>query len=123
MSKEIKANLITLLEHTFYAGRDKVTFDYVFAAKMKDAGLSITRNFRVDLENGRKGYVDYLITDSDGDQCAIEVDKSGPRDRSVMKLRHLESQGIPGFVLLRYGKNPQRYSVDGVDVIRATPFK
>ncbi|EHC5871966.1 hypothetical protein JR782_002758 [Salmonella enterica subsp. enterica serovar Eastbourne] len=123
MNREIKAYLITLLEHTFYAGRDKVTFDYVFAVKMKDAGLIITRNFRLDLENGRKGYVDYLITDSDGDQCAIEVDKSSPRDRSVMKLRHLESKGIPGFVLLRYGKNPLRYSVDGVDVIRATPFK
>ncbi|EIE2768160.1 hypothetical protein KA541_003207 [Salmonella enterica subsp. enterica serovar Rubislaw] len=123
MSKEIKGRLITLLEHKFYAGRDKVTFDYVFAAKMKDAGLSITRNFRVDLENGRKGYVDYLITDSDGDRCAIEVDKSRPRERSVKKLCHLESQGIPGFVLLRHGKEPLRYSVDGVDVIRATRFK
>ncbi|EOV0283807.1 hypothetical protein ACOIP5_002743 [Salmonella enterica] len=123
MNSVFKGKLITLLEHTFYAGRDKVTFDYVFAAKMKDAGLSITRNFRVDLENGRKGYVDYLITSSGGDRCAIEVDKSHHRDRSVNKLRRLGNLGIPGFVLLRYGKEPLRYSVDGVDVIRGTPFR
>ncbi|EAM6080655.1 hypothetical protein CDJ04_07045 [Salmonella enterica] len=123
MNSVFKGELITLLEHTFYAGRDKVTFDYVFAAKMKDAGLSVTRNFRVDLENGRYGYVDYLITSSDGDRCAIEVDKSHHRDRSVKKLCRLGNLGIPGFVLLRYGKEPLRYSVDGVDVIRATPFK
>lgn len=123
MNSVFKGKLITLLEHTFYAGRDKVTFDYVFAAKMKDAGLSITRNFRVDLENGRYGYVDYLITSSDGDRCAIEVDKSHHRDRSVKKLCRLGNLGIPGFVLLRYGKEPRRYSVDGVDVIRATQFR
>ncbi len=123
MKNVFKGKLITLLEHTFYAGRDKVTFDYVFAAKMKDAGLSITRNFRVDLENGGKGYVDYLITSSDGDRCAIEVDKSHHRARSVKKLCRLGNLGIPGFVLLRYGKEPLRYSVDGVDVIRATPFR
>ncbi|ECU9163163.1 TPA: hypothetical protein G5T75_004200 [Salmonella enterica] len=123
MTSVFKGKLITLLEHTFYSGRDKVTFDYVFAAKMKDAGLSITRKFRVDLENGGYRYVDYLITSSDGDRCAIEVDKSHHRDRSVNKIRRLGNLGIPGFVLLRYGKEPLRYSVDGVDVIRATPFR
>ncbi|HBC1013383.1 TPA: hypothetical protein IGZ65_005155, partial [Escherichia coli] len=105
----------------FYT-RDRVTFDYVLAAKVKDAGLMITRNYRVDLGNGRKGFVDYLITSATGDRCAIEVDRRSPRERSLMKLRRLHEQGIPGFVLLRNGREPLRYSVDGVDVVRATRF-
>ncbi len=121
MSTEIKIRLINSLEHKFYT-RDRVTFDYVLAAKVKDAGLMITRNYRVDLGNGRKGFVDYLITSATGDRCAIEVDRRSPRERSLMKLRRLHEQGIPGFVLLRNGREPLRYSVDGVDVVRATRF-
>ncbi|EGI98899.1 hypothetical protein [Shigella boydii] len=41
--------VISLLGNKFYTGKDKVTFDYVLAAKLRDAGLAIERNYLVDM--------------------------------------------------------------------------
>ncbi len=122
MSTELKAKLIVLLEEQFFTGADKVTFDYVFASKIKSEGLHLQRNFTIKLSNGHKGFVDYLVTTPDGQQCAIEVDKRSPRNRSMMKLHELPA-GMSGFVLLKDGKHPLRYSENSIDVIRATKFK
>jgi hypothetical protein len=63
-----------------------------------------------------------MITARTGEKCAIEADNRSPRKRSLLKLRELPA-GMSGFVLLKDGKQPLRYSVNGVEVIRATPFK
>ncbi|EIH8648731.1 hypothetical protein OYQ33_004940, partial [Escherichia coli] len=54
----IKHVVISLLGNKFYTGKDKVTFDYVLAAKLRDAGLAIERNYLVDMGNGKRGFVD-----------------------------------------------------------------
>lgn len=122
MSNELKQNLIALLEEQFLKADDKVTFDYVMQKKIKSLGYHLQRNFTLNLSGGRKGFIDCLVTSPDGQRCAIEVDKKSPRKRSLMKLRELP-EGMSGFVLLRDGKHPLRYTADGVDVIRATRFK
>lgn len=123
MSKEIKAHLTTLLEHQFTTGEFRGLVDCELEDMLRGKGYAVQRNYSVDMGNGRKWRVDYMITAPSGDQCAIEIDRRSPRSRSIMKLSTLASMQIPGFVLLRDGKNPLRYSVDGVDVIRATPFR
>lgn len=122
MSSELKQNLINLLEEQFHKADDKVTFDYVMQKKIKSQGYHLRRNFTLSLSGGRKGFIDCLVTSPDGQQCAVEVDNKSPRKRSLMKLRELPA-GMSGFVLLRDGKHPLRYTDDGVDVIRATQFK
>ncbi|EID5174428.1 hypothetical protein LB703_001268 [Salmonella enterica] len=123
MSKEIKGHLITLLEHQFTTGEFRKTFESELEDRFNGHGYAVQRNHSVDMGSGRKWRVDYVITAPNGDQCAIEIDRRSPRSRSIMKLRTLASMQISGFVLLLDGKNPLRYSVDGVDVIRATRFK
>ncbi|HAG0017534.1 TPA: hypothetical protein G8O67_004920 [Salmonella enterica] len=120
---EIKGNLIAILEHQLVTGEFRVMLLNELEDKLRGKGYAVQRNYTVDMGNGRKWRVDYMITASNGDRCAIEVDRCSPRERSVLKLCMLRDQGIPGFVLLRDGKEPRRYSVDGVDVIRATLFK
>lgn len=120
---EIKSNAIALLEHQLVTGEFRGMLLNELEDKLRGKGYAVQRNYTVDMGNGRKWRVDYMITASNGDQCAIEVDRCSPRERSVLKLCMLRDQGIPGFVLLRDGKKPMRYSVDGVDVIRATPFR
>ena len=120
MSEDLKQNLITLLEEQFIRSDDKVVFDYVMQKKIKSQGYHLQRNFSIS--GGRKGFIDCLVTSSDGQQCAIEVDKNSPRNRSLMKLAQ-PPEGMSGFVLLRDGKHPLRYSENGIDVIRATKFK
>ncbi|EBG0211780.1 hypothetical protein H9V85_001555 [Salmonella enterica subsp. enterica serovar Louisiana] len=120
---EIKSNAIALLEQQFITGEFRGMFDHELEDKLRGKGYAVQRNYTVDMGNVRKWRVDYMITAPNGEQCAIEADRRSPRERSVLKLRMLLDQGIPGFVLLRDGKKPLRYSVDGVDVIRATPFK
>ncbi|EAB1499799.1 hypothetical protein FEN12_17275 [Salmonella enterica] len=120
---EIKSNAIALLEHQLVTGEFRGMLQNELEDKLRGKGYAVQRNYTVDMGNGRKWRVDYMITASNGDQCAIEVDRCSPRERSVLKLCMLRDQGIPGFVLLRDGKKPMRYSVDGVDVIRATPFR
>lgn len=120
---EIKSNAIALLEHQLVTGEFRGMLMNELEDKLRGKGYAVQRNYTVDMGNGRKWRVDYMITASNGDQCAIEVDRCSPRERSVLKLCMLRDQGIPGFVLLRDGKKPMRYSVDGVDVIRATPFR
>ncbi len=122
MNTDLKQKLITLLEEQFFTGRDKVTFDYIFEKKLKSAGYQFKRRFTVRLSNGRKGFTDYLVKSADGQQCAIEVDRSFPRERSIRKLNELP-EGVSGFVLLRHGKKTQRYIENGVDVVRATKFQ
>ncbi len=122
MSEDLKQNLITLMEERFIRSDDKVVFDYVMQKKIKSQGYHLQRNFSISISGGRKGFIGCLVTSSDGQQCAIEVDKKSPRKRSLMKLAQLP-EGMSGFVLLRDGKHPLRYSENGIDVIRATKFK
>ncbi|WGE30502.1 hypothetical protein PHA77_07835 [Edwardsiella tarda] len=122
MNSELKQKLIALLEEQFHKTDDKVTFDYVMQKKIKSQGYHLQRNFTISLSGGRKGFIDCLVTSSDGQRCAIEVDKKSPRKRSLMKLRKLPAD-ISGFVFLRVGGLPLRYTADGIDVIRATKFK
>ncbi|MEQ1977463.1 hypothetical protein [Xenorhabdus sp. SGI240] len=63
-----------------------------------------------------------MVTTRSGGRCAIEADNRSPRKRSLLKLSELPS-GVSGFVLLKDGKQPLSYRVNGVDVIRATKFK
>ncbi|EGT7582591.1 hypothetical protein JE599_001910 [Salmonella enterica] len=123
MNAVIKGDVIRLLEHQFTTGEFRRIFARELEDKLRGKGYAVQRNYTVDMGSGREWRVDYMITAPNGDQCAIEVDTRSPRKRSVLKLRTLSDRGIPGFVLLCDGKNPQRYSVDGVDVIRATPFR
>ncbi|EAO0751698.1 hypothetical protein DLP04_24535 [Salmonella enterica] len=123
MNKEIKAHLTALLEHQFTTGEFRGLIEGELEDRLRGKGYAVQRNYTVDMGDGRKWRVDYMIFSPSGDRCAIEIDRRSPRSRSIMKLRTLTSMQIPGFVLLRDGKNPLRYSVDGVDVIRATPFK
>lgn len=123
MNSVIKGDVIRLLEHQFTTGELRGMFVHELEDKLRGKGYAVQRNYTVDMGNGRKWRVDYMITDPNGDQCAIEIDRCSPRERSVLKLCTLSDRGIPGFVLLRDGKNPLRYSVDAIDVIRATPFK
>lgn len=122
MSAELKEKLIALLEEQFFTGEDKVTFDYVFSKKIKGNGYHLQRNFIIKLSNGRRGFIDYMVTTPEGQQCAIEVDKKSPRARSIMKLKALP-ESTSGFVLLRDGEHPLRSIAEGVDVVRATKFK
>jgi hypothetical protein len=122
MKKDLKQNLIALLEEQFIRSDDKVIFDYVMQRKIKAQGYHLQRNLTVSVGGGRKGFIDCLVTSSDGQQCAIEVDKRTPRSRSLMKLSELPA-GMSGFVLLKDGKHPLRYSEGGIDIIRATKFK
>ncbi|HIB1682333.1 TPA: hypothetical protein ACWV7L_003310 [Salmonella enterica subsp. enterica serovar Muenchen] len=123
MNTVIKGDVIRLLEHQFTTGELRGIFARELEDKLRGKGYAVQRNYTVDMGNGRKWRVDYMITAQNGDQCAIEVDRCSPRERSVLKLCMLCDLGISGFVLLRDGKNPKRYSVDAIDVIRATPFK
>ncbi|EJJ3922769.1 hypothetical protein NI479_004897 [Salmonella enterica] len=123
MNKEIKAHLTALLEHQFTTGEFRGLIEGELEDRLRGKGYAVQRNYTVDMGDGRKWRVDYMITAPSGERCAIEIDRRSPRSRSIMKLRTLTSMQIPGFVLLRDGKNPLRYSVDGVDVIRATPFR
>ncbi|HBB9769170.1 TPA: hypothetical protein JLV93_003151 [Escherichia coli] len=116
----IKHVVISALRNRFYTGKDKVTFDYVLAAKLRDAGLAIERNYPVDLGNCKRGFVDIMVTAPSGEQCAIEVDKASPRARSILKLRRLKQYGIPGVVVLRCSRTPNQYITDEIDVIPAT---
>ncbi|EOC0702413.1 hypothetical protein ACIU3Q_005615 [Salmonella enterica subsp. enterica serovar Kokomlemle] len=120
---EIKSNAIALIERQFITGDLRGMFQHELENKLRGKGYAVQRNYTVDMGNGRKWRVDYMITAPNGEQCAIEVDRCSPRERSVRKLCMLRDQGIPGFVVLRDGKEPLRYSVDGVDVIRATQFR
>ncbi|EFE4491890.1 MULTISPECIES: hypothetical protein [Enterobacteriaceae] len=122
MKTDLKQNLIALLEEQFIRSDDKVIFDYVMQKKIKAQGYHLQRNFTVSVGGGRKGFIDCLVTSPDGQQCAIEIDKRTPRSRSLMKLSELPA-GMSGFVLLKDGKHPLRYSEDGIDIIRATKFK
>lgn len=122
MNTDLKQNLIALLEEQFIHSDDKVIFDYVMQKKIKSQGYHLQRNFSISISGGRKGFIDCLVTSPDGQQCAIEVDKRTPRSRSLMKLSELP-EGISGFVLLKDGRHPLRYSEGGIDVIRATKFK
>ncbi|MBS3049207.1 hypothetical protein [Enterobacter mori] len=122
MNTDLKQKLIVLLEEQFIRSDDKVTFDYVMQKKIKSQGYHLQRNFAVVLSDGRRGFIDCLVTSPDGQKCAIEVDKRTPRNRSLMKLGELPT-GMTGFVLLKDGKNPLRGSESGIDVIRATKFK
>lgn len=123
MSIELKEKLILLLEQQFITAADMQKFETVLAAKIKGEGYFLQKNFTVTgLSDGRKGRVDYMITAPTGERCAIEADNKNPRKRSLLKLRELPA-GVSGFVLLKDGKHPLRYSVDGVDVVRATKFK
>ncbi|OKB69239.1 hypothetical protein BMT51_30030 [Escherichia coli] len=116
----IKHVVISALGNQFYTGKDKVTFDYVLAAKLRDAGLEIERNYPVDMGNCKRGFVDIMVTAPSGERCAIEVDKASPRARSILKLRRLKQYGIPGIVILRCSRNPGQYVTDEIDVIPAT---
>ncbi|EJQ0414234.1 hypothetical protein NZI56_004307 [Escherichia coli] len=116
----IKHVVISLLGKKFYTGKDKVTFDYVLAAKLRDAGLASERNYLVDMGNGKRGFVDIMVVAPSGERCAIEVDRASPRARSILKLRRLKLYGIPGIVLLRCSRNPDQYVCDEIDVIPAT---
>lgn len=80
----IKHVVISLLGNKFYTGKDKVTFDYVLAAKLRDAGLAIERNYLVDMGNGKRGFVDIMVVAPSGERCAIEVDRASPRARSIL---------------------------------------
>lgn len=122
MKTDLKQNLIALLEEQFIRSDDKVIFDYVMQKKIKAQGYHLQRNFTVSVGDGRKGFIDCLVTSPDGQQCAIEIDKRTPRSRSLMKLSELPA-GMSGFVLLKDGKHPLRYSEGGIDIIRATKFK
>ncbi|WP_338803604.1 hypothetical protein WDV76_16090 [Xenorhabdus griffiniae] len=123
MSTELKEKLITLLEEQFLTAADMQNFESVLVAKIREQGWFLQKNFTVTgLSDGRRGRVDYLITTKDGERCAIEADNRSPRKRSLLKLCELPA-GMSGFVLLKDGKQPLRYSVNGVDVIRATPFR
>lgn len=86
--------VVSLLGNQFYTGKDKVTFDYVLAAKLRDAGLAIERNYLVDMGNGKRGFVDIVAVAPSGERCAIEVDRASPRARSILKLRRLKLYGI-----------------------------
>ena len=81
MSDDLKQNLIALLEEQFIRSDDKVVFDYVMQKKIKSQGYHLQRNFSISISGGRKGFIDCLVTSSDGQQCAIEVDKKSPRNR------------------------------------------
>lgn len=120
MSTELKEKLITLLEERF---DDMRKFDFEFGMIIAGQGWHMYENFAVPgLSNGRRWRVNYLITTQTGARCAIELDNRSPRKRSLMKLRELP-EGMTGFVLLRNGKYPVRYTAGGVDVVRAARFK
>lgn len=122
MSAELKGKLITILEEKFRTASDMQNFETVLAGKVHEQGWYLQKNFTVrGLSDGRRGRVDYLVTTRAGEQCAIEADYKSPRKRSLLKLRELP-EGMTGFVLLKDGKQPLRYCVGGVDVVRATPF-
>ncbi|MCX8967390.1 hypothetical protein EHW66_21215 [Erwinia psidii] len=120
---EIRDVLIAQLEEKFFTADQMRKFEHVFVAKIKATGCSLQKNYTLaELSDGRKGRVDWLITAPTGEQCAIEVDNKSPRRRSVLKLSELPN-GISGFVLLKDGRVHRRYSVEGVAVVRATPFR
>ncbi|MDC9606377.1 hypothetical protein [Xenorhabdus griffiniae] len=123
MSIELKAKLITLLEEQFFTTTDMQNFEAVLTAKIRERGWFLQKNFTVTgLSDGRNGRVDYMVTTRAGEKCAIEADNRSPRQRSLLKLSELPV-GVSGFALLKDGKQPLRYRVNGVDVIRATPFR
>lgn len=123
MSIGLKQRLIELLEEQFFTAADMQKFETVLKAKIREQGWFLQKNFAVTgLSDGRRGRVDYLVTTRSGAHCAIEADNRSPRKRSVLKLRELP-EGMTGFVLLKNGKQPLRYSVDGIEVVRATKFK
>lgn len=123
MSAALKEKLIELLKEQFLTPADMQNFETVLAEKIKNAGWFLQKNFIVTgLSDGRRGFVDYLVTAPTGEQCAIEADGKNPRRRSLLKLSELP-EGVSGFVLLKDGKSPRQYCIRGVDVIRATPFK
>ncbi|MBD2786433.1 hypothetical protein ID858_17265 [Xenorhabdus sp. DI] len=123
MSAKLKEKLITLLEEQFFTAADMQKFETVLTAKIREQGWFLQKNFAVTgLSDGRRGRVDYLVTTRSGARCAIEADNRSPRKRSLLKLSELP-EGMTGFVLLKDGKQPLRYSVNGVDVVRATQFK
>lgn len=120
MSTTLKQKLIDLLEEQFNTATNKPQFEAVLGAKIAEQGWMLWKNFTVKgLSDGRSGRVNYLITTPSDAQCAIELDSRSPRKRSLLKLRELP-EGISGFVLLKNGKHPYRYSVCGIDVVRAT---
>ncbi|MEQ1965034.1 hypothetical protein ABLB69_18130 [Xenorhabdus khoisanae] len=123
MSTELKEKLITLLEEQFFTAADMQKFETVLTAKIREQGWFLQKNVAVTgLSDGRNGRVDYMVTTRTGARCAIEADNRSPRKRSLLKLSELPS-GVSGFVLLKDGKQPLRYRVNGVDVIRATKFR
>ncbi|PHM31317.1 hypothetical protein [Xenorhabdus innexi] len=123
MSTELKAKLITLLEEQFSTPADMQQFETVLKAKIREQGWFLEKNFTVtELSDGRNGRIDYLVTTRTGERCAIEADNRSPRKRSLLKLSELPA-GMSGFVLLKDGKRPLRYSLKGIEVIRATPFR
>ncbi|WP_416777873.1 hypothetical protein ACNFJN_06555 [Xenorhabdus budapestensis] len=123
MSTELKEKLITLLEEQFLTVADMQKFEAVLTAKIREQGWFLQKNFTVTgLSDGRNGRVDYMVTTHAGAKCAIEADNRSPRKRSLLKLSELPA-GISGFVLLKNGKQPLRYRVNGIDVIRATQFR
>ncbi len=66
MSEDLKQNLIALLEEQFIRSDDKVVFDYVMQKKIKSQGYHLQRNFSISISGGRKGFIDCLVTSSDG---------------------------------------------------------
>ena len=121
MSTVLKQKLIVLLEEQFNTATNKPQFEAVLGAKIAEQGWMLWKNFTVKgLSNGRSGCgrVNYLITTPSDERCAIELDNRSPRARSLLKLRELP-EGMSGFVLLKNGKHPYRYSTCGIDVVRA----
>ncbi|HFP5104995.1 TPA: hypothetical protein ACHICR_005133 [Escherichia coli] len=85
---------------------------------LESQGMHVASNVTVRID-GRNFRVDILATAKTGGSVAIEIDRSSPRSRSVMKLRELARRGTEGFVLLRMPKKLTSYSDAGIDIIPA----
>lgn len=116
-SHALREKLISLLEGKFNFSDAGELHDAV-ESEIVHAGFNCQREYPVaDRGDGRRGRVDLFVTDKNGGQCGIEIDRINARDKSAIKLKQLKD----GFILIRDGVLTERYEFNGIPVIAAHP--
>ncbi|EMK8048878.1 hypothetical protein V9P16_003514 [Escherichia coli] len=118
MSAAPKSALIRTLSTVPLRTEERYSFLADVVTILESQGMHVASNVTVRID-GRNFRVDILATAKTGGSVAIEIDRSSPRPRSVMKLRELARRGTEGFVLLRMPKKLTSYSDAGIDIIPA----
>ena len=118
MSTATKSALTRKLSTVSLRTENRYSFLADVVTNLESLGMHVENNVTVRID-GRNFRVDMIATAKTGESVAIEIDRSSPRSRSIMKLRELAHRGTEGVVLLRMPKKPTSYTEGGIDIIPA----